>query len=47
MKPIQNASVSQGLVDQFGLRGRSIFSLDEVVVPTRDVGEGTLLLKMA
>lgn len=39
MKPIQNASVSRGLVAQFGLRGRSIFALDEVVVPTRDVGD--------
>lgn len=39
MKPIQKSDVSQGLVDQFGLRGRSIFNLDEVVVPTRDVGD--------
>jgi hypothetical protein len=39
VKPIQNHDAATGLVSQFGLRGRSIFSLDEIIVPTRDIGD--------
>ena len=39
MKQIQNHEASSGLVSQFGLRGRSAFGLDEVIVPTADVGD--------
>lgn len=38
--PIQTPDASQGLEQEFGLRGKVNLALDEIVVPVRDVSDG-------